>query len=118
MDIELEVKNLTSKDEKQAQKAARLLLDSGDAEMYRALVQKSSFLFDFVKQNVNKRLSAALNEKNYKNLFKFLKTYSPDYEDFIASSLAKYADEDLTDEIFELLQNGTESEKIYAAKYS
>ena len=117
MDIELEVKNLTSKDEKQAQKAARLLLDSGDAEMYRALVQKSSFLFDFVKQNVNKRLSAALNEKNYKNLFKFLKTYSPDYEDFIASSLAKYADEDLTDEIFELLQNGTESEKIYAAKY-
>ena len=117
MNIEIEVKNLTSKDEKSALKAAGLMLDSGSADMFNTLVKRSEFLFDFVKQNVNKRLAAVLTKSNYKNLFKFLKNYSPDYEDFIASSFAKYADEDLTDEILELLQNGTESEKTYAAKY-
>ena len=117
MNIEIEVKNLTSKDEKSALKAAGLMLDSGSADMFNTLIKKSEFLFDFVKQNVNKRLAAVLTKSNYKNLFKFLKNYSPDYEDFIASSFAKYADEDLTDEILELLQNGTESEKTYAAKY-
>lgn len=117
MDIDIEVKNLTSKDEKAAQKSAQFLLNSGNIEMFNALLKKSEFLFDFVKQNVNKRLTKALTETNYKNLFKFLDNYSPDYEDFIASSFAKYANEDLTDEILELLQNGTKSQKTYAAKY-
>ncbi len=117
MDIDIEVKNLTSKDEKAAQKSAQFLLNSGNIEMFNTLLKKSEFLFDFVKQNVNKRLTKALTETNYKNLFKFLDNYSPDYEDFIASSFAKYANEDLTDEILELLQNGTENQKTYAAKY-
>ena len=117
MDIDIEVKNLTSKDEKAALKSAQFLLNSGNIEMFNALLKKSEFLFDFVKQNVNKRLTKALTETNYKNLFKFLDNYSPDYEDFIASSFAKYANEDLTDEILELLQNGTENQKTYAAKY-
>lgn len=117
MNIDIEVKNLTSKDEKAALKSAQFLLNSGNIEMFNALLKKSEFLFDFVKQNVNKRLTKALTETNYKNLFKFLDNYSPDYEDFIASSFAKYANEDLTDEILELLQNGTKSQKTYAAKY-
>lgn len=117
MDIDIEVKNLTSKDEKAALKSAQFLLNSGNIEMFNTLLKKSEFLFDFVKQNVNKRLTKALTETNYKNLFKFLDNYSPDYEDFIASSFAKYANEDLTDEILELLQNGTENQKTYAAKY-
>lgn len=117
MDIEAEVKNLTSKDEKAALKSAKLLLDSGNSDMFEVLLKKSEFLFEFVKQNVNKRLASALTDSNYRNLFNFLNSYSSDYEDFIASSFAKYADEDLTDEFFELLQNGTESQKTYAAKY-
>ena len=117
MNIDIEVKNLTSKDEKAALKSAQFLLNSGNIEMFNTLLKKSEFLFDFVKQNVNKRLTKALTETNYKNLFKFLNNYSPDYEDFIASSFAKYANEDLTDEILELLQNGTENQKTYAAKY-
>src|SRR5699024_1100880 len=108
---------LTSKDEKAALKSAQILLDSGNIEMFNALLKKSEFLFDFIKQNVNKRLSKALTQKNYKNLFNFLNNYSPDYEEFIASSFAKYADEDLTDEILDLLENGSDNQKTYAAKY-
>lgn len=117
MNIEIEVKNLTSKDEKAALKSAKNLLDNGNPEFFQLLVKKSEFLFGFIKQNVNNRLKKALSKNNYKNLFKFLNCYSPDFEDFIVSSLAKYADEDLTDEMLEILQNGTESQKTYAAKY-
>ena len=48
MNIEIEVKNLTSKDEKSALKAAGLMLDSGSADMFNTLIKKSEFLFDFV----------------------------------------------------------------------
>ena len=46
-----------------------------------------------------------------------MKYYSPAYEDFIINSLVKYADEDLTDRMLDLLEKGTDNEKIYAAKY-
>ena len=76
MNIEIEVKNLTSKDEKSALKAAGLMLDSGSADMFNTLVKRSEFLFDFVKQNVNKRLAAVLTKSNYKDLLlSFYKKY-------------------------------------------
>lgn len=56
-------------------------------------------------------------KNNYKNLIKFLKYYSPYYEDVIISALVKHADEDLTDLMLEKFENGTIEEKIYAAKY-
>ena len=74
-------------------------------------------MFDFVKNNVAQRLQNACNSKNYKNLLAFLKIYSPYYEDFITSTLAKFADEDLTDEILEIFENGTFEEKTYCATY-
>ncbi len=74
-------------------------------------------MFDFVKQNVATRLAKVCNEKNYLNLLKFLKFYSPSYEEFIVSTLVKYADEDLTDRMLELFENGTDEEKTYCAKF-
>jgi HEAT repeat protein len=46
-----------------------------------------------------------------------MKFYSSDYENFIVSTLVKFADEDLTDKMLELLENGTDEEKAYSAKY-
>lgn len=66
---------------------------------------------------MNRRLKSAVNRENYRSLIQFMSCYSPDFEEFIAQSLAKYADEDLTEEMLELLESGSYSQKTYCAKY-
>ena len=111
------IKQLTGKNRQEFEAAAAHLVEAADVEMFKALVDKDDFLFDFVKQNVADRIANAINESNYKNLLLFLKYYSPSYEEVIISSLVKYADEDLTDRMLELLENGTNAEKTYCAKF-
>lgn len=111
------VKKLTGKNPTDFEFAAAHIINNSDVEAFSALVEQSDFLFDFIKKNVEKRLSAVVDEKNYKNLMSFLNVYSPDYDGFIVSSLTKYADEDLTDEMLELLENGSDEQKAYSAKY-
>ena len=117
MDNEQLVKDLTAKDEQKALAAAGEIVNNTNIEAFKLLVNKSEFLFDFVKNNVCKRLNKVITPNNYRNLFGFFKTYCPDFEDVIVGSLAKYANEDMTDEILELLERGTDDEKAYAAKY-
>lgn len=111
------VKDLTAKDEQKALEAARTIVDGANAEAFKLLVEKSEYLFDFVKANVNKRLQKVIDESNFKNLTHFLNSYSPDFEDTIMGAFAKFADEDLTDEMLEMLENGTDEQKAYSAKY-
>jgi len=111
------VKKLTGKNPNDFEFAASNIINNSDVVAFGELVDKSDFLFDFIKKNVAKRLLNAINAKNYKKLLAFLKFYSPDYEDVIVSSLAKFADEDLTDEMLNLLENGSDEEKAYSAKY-
>lgn len=110
-------KKLTGKNPQEYKFAAKYLMDNADTALFCELVEKDSFLFDFVKQNVAQRLFEATNENNWKSVLKFMKFYSPSYEEFIASTLAKYADEDLTDNMLEILSAGTDDEKTYAAKF-
>ena len=72
------VKKLTGKNPKDFEFAAAHIINNSDIEAFSALVEKSDFLFDFIKENVKKRLSAAINESNYKNLFSFLNVYDQD----------------------------------------
>lgn len=111
------VKKLTGKNPTDFEFAAAHIINECDIEAFSALVEQSDFLFDFIKKNVEKRLANVVTNYNYKNLFAFLKIYSYDYEDFIVSTLVKFADEDLTDKMLELLENGTNEEKAYSAKY-
>lgn len=111
------LKKLTGKNPKDFEPVAYSLINNNDTELFSELVSKDDFLFDFVKQNVASRLEKVCNAKNYLNLLNFLKFYSPSYEEFIVSTLAKYADEDLTDKMLELFENGTEDEKTYCAKF-
>lgn len=111
------VKKLTGKNPSEFEFAAAQIVNNSDVETFGALAAQSDFLFDFIKKNVNQRLTNAVNKGNYKNLMSFLTVYSHDYEDFIISSLAKFANEDLTDEMLELLENGTDEQKAYCAKY-
>lgn len=111
------VKKLTGKNPQDFEFAAAHIINNSDVEAFSALVEQSDFLFDFIKKNVEKRLFKVVTDKNYRNLLAFLKVYSTDYVEFIISSLAKYADEDLTDEMLDKLETGTDEEKAYAAKY-
>jgi len=110
-------KQLTGKNPKDFEPVAYSLINDSDTELFKELVEKDDFLFDFVKQNVINRLEKAVNHNNYLNLLNFLKFYSPSYEDFIVGSLAKYADEDLTDRMLDIFENGNENEKTYCAKF-
>ena len=111
------IKQLTGKNKQEYEAAAAHLVNEADEEMFKALVEKDDFLFDFVKQNVADRIANVLNENNYKNLLSFLKYYSPSYEEVIISTLVKFADEDLTDRMLDIFESGTNSEKTYCAKF-
>lgn len=111
------LKKLTGKNPRDFEPVAFDVINKPDIELFKELVDSDDFLFDFVKQNVANRLSKNCNEKNYKNLISFLKYYSPSYEEFIISTLANFADEDLTDEMLNLFENGTAEEKTYCAKF-
>ena len=111
------IKQLTGKNQKEYEAVAFEIVNNADIELFEELVSKDDFLFDFVKSNVAQRLERACNKSNYKNLLEFLKFYSPSYEEFIVSTLAKYATEDLTDTMLEIFVNGNDDEKTYCAKY-
>lgn len=111
------IKKLTGKNKTDYEFAARHLVDCADVDMFKALVEKDNFLFDFVKENVSQRISDAVNEENFENLLKFLNIYSPSYDEVIVSSLAKFANEDLTDKMLEIFENGSLDEKTYCAKF-
>ena len=111
------LKKLTSKNPNDFEEVAYNLINLPDVELFKQLVEKDDFLFDFVKQNVAQRLEKQCNNSNFLNLLELLKYYSPSYESFIISTLTKYANEDLTDKILEIFENGTIDEKTYCAKY-
>lgn len=111
------VKKLMSKNPKDFEFAAAHIINNSDVEAFCALSEQSDFLFDFMKKNIEKRLSNVITKYNYRKLLSFFKIYSPDYDDFIVSSLVRFADDNLTDEMLEYLKNGTNEEKAYSAKY-
>ena len=111
------IKQLTGKNQAEYEAIAKEIIDNADVELFKELVSKDDFLFDFVKSNVAKRLENACNKSNYKNLLKFLGIYSPYYEDFISSTLAQFGDDEINDIMLEKFTNGTVSEKTYSAGY-
>ena len=111
------LKKLTGKNPKDFEPVAYSLINTPDVDLFKELVDKEDYLYDFIKQNVSKRLEKVCNKDNYHNLLQLIKYYSPSYEDFIISVLVKYANEDLTDSMLNLFENGTEDEKTYCAKY-
>lgn len=111
------LKKLTGKNPKDFEPVAFDVINIPDVELFKELIDNEDFLFDFIKQNVANRLAKVCNSSNYLNLLKFLKYYSPSYEDVIISNLVKFSDEDLTDKMLAIFEDGTDDEKTYCAKY-
>jgi len=115
--MESKIKQLTGKNQGEYEAVAREIIDTANVELFKELVSKDDFLFDFIKSNVAQRLERACNKNNYKNLLKFLNIYSPFYEDFISSTLAQFGDDEVTNTMLNKLISGSDSEKIYSAGY-
>ena len=115
--LDIWLKDITGKDESRALNAAQYLIDNADIKLFAKLADKTDYLFDFVRNNVFNRINKSVNKSNFKNIIKLFSIYSPYYDDLFALILAKHADEDLTDEIFDLLEKGSIEQKTYAAKY-
>lgn len=111
------LKKLTGKNPKDFELVAFDVINIPDVELFKELIDNEDFLFDFIKQNVANRLAKVCNSSNYLNLLQFLKYYSPSYEDVIISNLVKFSDEDLTDKMLAIFEDGTDDEKTYCAKY-
>ena len=110
-------KSITGKNPVEFEQAANTLVNTPDIELFKKLVKQDEFLFDFVKNNVSKRIYQACNKNNYTNLLKFLEYYSPSYDNMIAEVLYKLGEGKHNDEMKELYKNGNNAQKAYAAKY-
>lgn len=111
------IKNITSKDIKLSQNTIKTLIKTANVEEYGELVEKADFIFPFLKERISRDFVKLVEEEDLKAVFEFSKIYCPDFENMIVESWAKFANEDLTDEILNIFENGTFEQKAYCAKY-
>lgn len=111
------IKNITSKDLALSKKTISDLIKTTDIEKFRLLAEKADFIFPFLKDRIIKDFVKLVNKNDLNSIFAFTKVYSFDFEEMIIKSFLKFADEDLTDRILNLFQNGTKEQKAYCAKY-
>lgn len=111
------IKNITSKDINLSINTIKNLINSENIEQFQELCQNADFIFLFLKERIIKDFVKLICKENLKTIFKFSKIYCSDFEEIIVSSWLKFACEDLTDEILELFEKGTDEQKAYCAKY-
>lgn len=111
------IKNITSKDSNQSQKTILEMIKSASIDSFEELCKNSDFIFPFLKDKIVNTFVKLVNKEDMAAIFKFSKIYCFDFEDIIVNTWLKFADEDLTDKILELFENGTQEQKAYCAKY-
>lgn len=111
------IKKLTGKNSSEYELVAKSLVDNSDVDLFSKLVKQDDFLFDFIKDNVAKRIQNACNKENYLHLLDFFEYYSPSYDTMIARVLYSFSGDELLPEMKELYLNGSDSAKAYAVKY-
>ena len=111
------IKNITSKDAKLSQNTIKNLIKSGNLEAFKKLCDGAEFIFPFLKERIIKDFVKLINEHDLSTIFEFSKIYSADFEEIVVKSWLKFANEDLTDSILELFENGSDEQKTYCASY-
>lgn len=109
--------DLLKKDKNISQNAANIIIDTPDLDAWICLVENADYILDFIKKNATQKLFFACNEKNIFNLFEFLNYHSSDLDDFVASTFAEFCNEEIIERMFALLEDGTNQQKAYAAKF-
>lgn len=116
-DFKKEVKKITSKDEKTAVEVITKMINDSDVELFKELLSQSEYLFPFIKENVSKRFEMSLRGSNYQNIFNFLEYYSPDYDRVFASAIKVFGGDAIKPKMLNLIKNGSDAQKTYAARY-
>ena len=111
------IKKLTGKNPTEYEAVAKSLVDNSDKDLFAKLVKQDDFLFDFIKDNVAKRIQNVCNKDNYLHLLDFLEYYSPSYDTMIARVLYSFSGDDLIADMKEFFLNGSDARKAYAVKY-
>jgi len=111
------IKKLTGKNPSEYEMIAKSLINNSDVELFAKLVKQDDFLFDFIKENVARRIQSACNRDNYLNLLNFFEHYSSSYDTMIAQVLHNFSGDELLPEMKEFFINGSNERKAYAAKY-
>ena len=111
------IKKLTGKNPTEYEAVAKSLVDNSDKDLFAKLVKQDDFLFDFIKDNVAKRIQNACNKDNYLHLLDFLEYYSSSYDTMIARVLYSFSGDELIADMKEFFLNGSDARKAYAVKY-
>ena len=111
--------DLISKDKNIAIAAAKHIIETADMQAWKCFIENSDNIFDFIKQNIGKYFADVINENNYQNLYKLFKLHSFDWDECFIQILLRfsYENSELHNKMLDLIQNGSEDEKAYAAKY-
>ncbi len=109
--------DLLKKDKNISQNAANIIIDNTDVDAWVCLVENADYILDFIKRNATQKLFFACNQQNIFNLFEFLNYHSPDLDDFVASAFVEFSNEEIIERMFALLEDGTNQQKAYAAKF-
>lgn len=111
------IKKLTGKNPAEYEVVAKNLVDNSDTALFEKLVKQDSFLFDFIKNNVAKRIRLACNKDNYSNLLNFFDYYSPSYDSMMAETLYEFGGVELLPAVKEIFFHGNEVRQAYALKF-
>ena len=111
------IKNITSKDINLSKNTIRNMIKSASIADFKELCEKSGFIFPFLKERITNDFVKLINKDDLKTVFEFAKIYNCDFENLIVKSWLKFASQDLTDDILDLFETGTDEQKTYAALY-
>lgn len=111
------IKKLTGKNPSEYEIVAKNLVDNSDVNLFQKLVKQDEFLFDFIKQNVAKRIRVACSKDNYQHLLNFFEYHSSSYDDMFAEVLYEYGGLELLPVIKEFFYGNSDSAKAYAIKF-
>ena len=111
------IKNITSKDIALSKSTIKDMIKTANIADFRMLCENAEYIFSFLKERITRDFVKIINKENLNAVFEFSKIYCYDFEDLIVNSWIKFANEDLTDEILDLFENGTNKQKTYCAKY-
>ena len=111
------IKNITSKDIALSKSTIKDMIKTANIADFRMLCENAEYIFSFLKERITRDFVKIINKENLNVIFEFSKIYCYDFEDLIVNSWIKFANEDLTDEILDLFENGTDEQRAYCAKY-
>lgn len=109
--------DLLGKNLQKAKEAAKLIINTPDLEAWKCLLENSEFIFSYIKDKAGKLLSEEITSDNVEKVMQLFEMHEGEWDEYLATGLARVANDSLNEKMLDLLQNGTLEEKTYASAY-